>query len=115
MHASATNRNGFGLGPAPRGQHLPSTQYLRVPAIFRRVFGPAMYGRGQIRLSPTGVSILHRRSESLTPHQQHGKKTAGENVEGHAEAGPPCRDAWILNKQVVKDVEDSVSRESGRG
>ena len=41
--------------------------------------------------------MLNWRSESGASHQEHGKKTAGENVEGHAEAGPPRRDAWILN------------------
>src|SRR5579864_8054282 len=57
---------------------------------------------------PTG---LNRRSESGTSHQQHGKETAGENVERKAEAGPPHGDTGILNDSMMEEIENSVSGE----
>jgi len=42
-------------------------------------------GRGQRRVAAV---ILNLRSESGASRQQHGKETAGENVERKAEAGP---------------------------
>ena len=51
--------------------------------------------------------------KSGTPHQEHSEESAGDNVEGHTEAGPPQRDTWILNHLVMKEIEDTVSGERG--
>jgi hypothetical protein len=63
------------------------------------------------RAARVAAVILNLRSESGASHQQHGKETAGENVERKAEAGPPHRDTGILNEQVMKEVQNSVSGE----
>jgi hypothetical protein len=55
--------------------------------------------------------ILDLRGESGTSHQQNGEESAGENVEGKTEGGPPHGDTGILNEQVMKEVENSVSGE----
>ena len=62
-------------------------------------------------LRPLG---FNRQSESGTWHQQHGKDSASEDVERNAEAGPPYRDTWVLNQEVMNGTEDSVSCESSR-
>jgi hypothetical protein len=67
--------------------------------------------RWQRRVAPI---ILNLRSESRASHQQHGKETPGENVERKAEAWPPHRDTGILNEQMMKEVENSVSGESSQ-
>jgi len=51
--------------------------------------------------------------KSGTSRQEHGEEPASDNVERHTEAGPPHRDTWILNHQVMKEIEDSVSGERG--
>ncbi|HZQ69866.1 MAG TPA: hypothetical protein VFA68_15185, partial [Terriglobales bacterium] len=45
--------------------------------------------------------VLDRRSGSGASHEQHRKDSAGENVERHAEAGPPRRDTGVLNQSVM--------------
>ena len=50
-----------------------------------------------------------------TAEQEHGDNGSGEDVEGHAERGPPYGDAGILNDEVVEEVVDSVAGESGGG
>lgn len=47
----------------------------------------------------------------MASHQQYGKESTGENVEGEAEAGPPHWDTWILNEEAMKKVKNSVSSE----
>ncbi len=59
------------------------------------------------------AAILGVRGESGASHQQNGEETAGEHVERKAEAGPPYRDTGILNEQVMKGIESSVSGECG--
>ena len=44
-----------------------------------------------------------------------GDDSSGENVEGHAERGPPGRDSGILNDEVVEKVVDAVACERGGG
>ncbi|HET6180715.1 MAG TPA: hypothetical protein VFE61_27600 [Candidatus Sulfotelmatobacter sp.] len=39
-------------------------------------------------------------------------RTTGQNVERKAEAGPPYRDAGIVNEQVMKKVENTMSDEA---
>src|SRR5262245_8375971 len=65
------------------------------------------------RRGDVGSRTIHRSSESGASHQQHRKEAAGENVERKAKPGPPHRDTRILNEQVMKEVENPVSREGG--
>ena len=58
--------------------------------------------------------ILSLCSQCGASHQEHGKNTAGENIKGKTEAGPPQRDTGILNEQVMKEVENTVSSEGSR-
>jgi hypothetical protein len=53
-----------------------------------------------------------RRLVSRASHEKHGQKATGQSVEGKAEAGPPYRDAWILNEQVMKKVKNTMADES---
>lgn len=50
----------------------------------------------------------------LSPDQKDGEECAGEDVEGHTEAGPPGRDAGVVNQKVMKEIVDSVASESSR-
>lgn len=56
--------------------------------------------------------ILDLRSESGAAHQQHRQKTPSEKVKRKTEARPPHRDTGIPNEDVMKKIENSVSRES---
>jgi hypothetical protein len=76
---------------------------------------PGGFGGRDVEPTRSAVAavILNRRIESGASHQEHGKETTGENVERKAEARPPHRDTGILNEQVMKEVENSVSGEAG--
>src|SRR5919201_975047 len=67
------------------------------------------YGTPQRLLMNSRRFISGLRSGLRASHQQHGKETAGENVERKAEAGPPDRDTWTVNEHAMKEVENSVS------
>src|ERR1041385_5170070 len=94
---------------APRSPRRPSaTIPVAAPRnSSRRVIGCLSANNTHLLVFP----YLDLRSESGALHQQHGKEAASENVERKAEAGPPYRNTWILNKQVMKEVENPVSGE----